>query len=102
MNVYFLKNLRGGSLGYAYYPRKVAPGSDEFYLDGLVNNAFTVPGGSLAPYNLGGTVTHEAGHWMNLAHTFGSPPYSCTTSTDFVADTPAQLGPTSGCPVGRE
>lgn len=98
-------------MGYAYYPTNAAKGSEEFYIDAASNNAQTVPGGAFTNYNLGGTVLHEVGHWMGLAHTFGEPVgedasgnaiWSCTESTDMIADTPAQKGPTSKCPVGRD
>jgi hypothetical protein len=61
-----------------------------------------LPGGSLAPFNLGGTGTHEVGHWVGLYHTFqGGCASSCTNGGDLVCDTPAQGSPTSGCPASR-
>src|SRR3954465_16029046 len=50
-------------------------------------------------YDEGKTVTHEAGHWLNLEHTFFG---GCNAKGDFVDDTPAQRGPSSGCPVGAD
>jgi PKD repeat protein len=50
-----------------------------------------------APYNKGRTLSHETGHWLGLRHIWGDG--NC--AEDFVADTPSQAGPSSGCPVGR-
>lgn len=98
LNIYFLRTPNFGALGYCYFPDNVEPGSPEFYQDGCVIMAASVPGGSAAPYNLGGTAPHEVGHWMNLWHTFQD---GCTGG-DFVDDTPAQASPSSGCPDGRD
>jgi PKD repeat protein len=51
----------------------------------------------VAPYNKGRTLTHETGHWLGLRHIWGDG--AC--ADDFVADTPTQQSPSSGCPVGR-
>ncbi|KAI0883098.1 Metalloprotease [Annulohypoxylon maeteangense] len=99
LNVYFLGNLGGGLLGYCYFPTTAQSGSTDFYLDGCTILGQSVPGGSAAPYNLGGTVVHEVGHWMNLYHTFQG---GCSGSGDSVDDTPAQASASSGCPVGRD
>ena len=99
LNVYFLTNLGGGLLGYSTFPDDFAPGTDDFYYDGLVILASTVPGGAETGFNLGKTVTHEAGHWFNLYHTFQG---GCTGSGDFVDDTPAMTTPTSGCPANKD
>ncbi|KAI0110545.1 metalloprotease [Hypoxylon sp. NC0597] len=99
LNVYLLGNLGGGLLGYCYFPDDVSQGSTEFYLDGCTVLAASVPGGSAAPYNLGGTVVHEVGHWMNLYHTFQG---GCRDPGDSIDDTPAQASASSGCPVGRD
>ncbi len=74
---------------YAKHPR----------IDGIRVHHDSLPGGKIANFNLGGTATHEAGHWFGLFHTFQG---GCTQLNDQVSDTPAQASPTSGCPAGRD
>lgn len=59
LNVYFLRTPNFQALGYCYFPDDFEEGSEGFILDGCVIDAASVPGGSAAPYNLGGTVPHE-------------------------------------------
>jgi hypothetical protein len=87
-------------LGWAYYPDITE--TNQSYLDGIVIDWRSVPGASDAyagAYDQGETLTHEAGHWLNLAHTFEN---GCKEPGDFVSDTPAMASPTSGCPVGKD
>ena len=49
-------------------------------------------------YDLGYTLVHEAGHWLNLEHTFYG---GCNAKGDFVDDTPAERTPTSRLPGGQ-
>jgi len=98
LNVYSTSG--GGFLGWAYLPD--ITDTAQAYLDGIVFSWESVPGASATfagRYDLGETLTHEAGHWLNLEHTFFG---GCNKSGDFVDDTPAQKTPTSGCPLGKD
>jgi Pregnancy-associated plasma protein-A len=68
-------------------------------VDGIRVHFDSLPGGSIIHFNLGGTATHETGHWLGLFHTFQG---GCTPTNDQVSDTPAQSSPTTGCPATRD
>ena len=69
LNVY---TTSGGTfLGWAYLPE--ITDTAQAYLDGIVIDWRTVPGASdeyAGRFDEGDTLTHEAGHWLNLEHTF--------------------------------
>ena len=79
LNIY-TANLGSGLLGYAYFPVPTPQ-----FVDGVVLLNESLPGGDAAPYNLGDTLVHEVGHWLNLYHTFEN---NCATPGDRVGDTP--------------
>jgi hypothetical protein len=81
-------------LGVATFPWDYSTDGD---IDGIRVQYTSLPGG-VAPFDLGETATHEAGHWLGLYHTFQG---SCSITNDEVGDTPAQSSPSSGCPEGR-
>jgi hypothetical protein len=99
LNLY--STTAGAYLGWAYLPDIVTkPG--QAYLDGIVVDWESMPGTSTAyagRFDQGETATHEAGHWLNLEHTFYR---GCSAHGDFVDDTPPEKTPTSGCPAGKD
>jgi hypothetical protein len=98
LNIY--TGTAAGNLGFAYYPSILNyQGGKLSMLDGAVIHYGSLPGGSIANFNLGFTATHEVGHWFGLAHTFER---GCNGDGDRVDDTPAMLVPTSGCPEGKD
>jgi pregnancy-associated plasma protein-A len=98
LNIYL--TTAGIYLGWAYLPDVTEKGNA--YLDGVVVDWESLRGVSDAyagRYDQGETATHEVGHWLNLEHTFFG---GCNAKGDFVADTPPERTPTSGCPAGKD
>lgn len=95
LNIYIVKSMTAGVLGYASYPG--SPASQ----DGSVmrHTAFGTTGTVSGSSNLGRTASHELGHWFGLNHTFQD---SCGTNVcadgDHVCDTPPVGEPNYGCP----
>ncbi len=99
LNLY--STTAGAYLGWAYLP-SIVDSSSQGYLDGVVIDWESMPGTSDRyenAFDQGETATHEVGHWLNLEHTFYN---GCSERGDFVADTPAEKTPTSGCPEGKD
>ena len=88
-------NLGGsdGVLGYATFPSDLTLYP---YEDGVVIHYenFGDIGTVIAPYDLGRTLTHEVGHWLNLYHIWGDS--NC--GDDLVSDTPASENANTDCP----
>ncbi|GAB7366269.1 hypothetical protein MBLNU230_g7827t1 [Neophaeotheca triangularis] len=99
LNLYFFSRLRDGLLGFCYFPVP-NPTSLERTLDGCVNAADSLPGGSFANYDLGATAVHETGHWLGIFHVFQGS--SCSGGGDYVPDTPRQSTPSYACPTGKD
>ena len=95
LNLYTVRPA-SGDLGWAPLPDARAETDP---MQGVVVLDQSLPGGGAAPYDLGHTATHEAGHWAGLLHTFSG---SCSEPGDGVADTPQQRSGSSRCPTARD
>ncbi|KAF5317552.1 hypothetical protein D9619_013165 [Psilocybe cf. subviscida] len=95
LNVYSVGFYDAGLNGYATLP--VSYAKSPIY-DGVVLFYATLPGGT-SKERQGGTLVHEAGHWLGLRHTFQG---GCTGVGDGVDDTPPQAEAHFGCPIGAD
>ena len=89
-------------LGYSSFPIN-SPENPTGNLNqqGVVLLPGSLPGGNAAPFNGGGTLVHESGHFFWLRHIWGD--VGCGSdfpTTPGLDDTPTQSGPTAGCPSG--
>jgi Pregnancy-associated plasma protein-A len=110
LNIYFQSQLRDNSgssgtgttlLGFCTLPSAgitAATDPGNYANDGCNILSATLPGGTYAGYNLGGTAVHEVGHFLGLLHTFQGETCGEGDFGDFVADTPQQKVATEGCP----
>jgi PKD repeat protein len=92
MNIYLVKSISGGTLGYSSFP---GGPPDE---DGMVVKSSVFGNIGTASSSLGRTASHEIGHWFGLYHTFqnGCGDDVCTGG-DYVCDTPPQALPSFNC-----
>ena len=92
MNVYICDAWH--YLGWSYFPWSLP---QDHHLHGIVIDYGSLPGGYQVPYDLGRTLSHEAGHYLGLYHTFQG---GCVAPGDAVDDTPFEAAPAYGCPIG--
>ncbi len=91
LNVWVVNRMRDGVAGYAYYPSDIGFGN--VHADGIIIlNDYIGSIGTSSDYN-SRALTHEIGHYLGLAHTWGStndPEVAC--GDDGVGDTPLTAG----------
>ncbi|MGK0366230.1 MAG: hypothetical protein ACI85O_003303 [Saprospiraceae bacterium] len=93
LNIYlprFAFNDSTDFTAYAYYP---STSNSNVNGDGVVHSSYRWGFGSQSEHEPGAewasVVSHEVGHWLNLAHTFQS---GCNGNGDSVSDTPPTIG----------
>lgn len=99
LNIYVCKNI-GGAAGYTFNPNNAgATAQEKMYYNGIfILQDYFGSIGTSSEYN-SRALTHEVGHWLNLAHVWGStndPGVDCS-GTDNVNDTPATEGSVLEC-----
>lgn len=91
LNIWVVHDIAIGAAGYTYYPGSADPDKD-----GIIILSSYVGSIGTGDYNRARALTHEIGHWFNLAHTWGDsndPGVVC--GDDNVNDTPETKGWTS-------
>jgi hypothetical protein len=100
LNVWVVAKMENGVAGYAYLPGSVNRPYNVPAMDGIIIlSSYIGSIGSSSP-NSSRALTHEIGHYLNLAHPWGpsnSPGVAC--GDDGVNDTPITKGSTS-CNLG--
>ncbi|MDQ3192824.1 MAG: M43 family zinc metalloprotease, partial [Bacteroidota bacterium] len=96
LNVWVVKQISSGAAGYTNYP-SVFHNSPS--IDGIMILNSYVGSIGTGDYTSSRALTHEIGHWINLAHTWGNSnnpeiPNNCN-GDDGVTDTPNTIGWTS-------
>lgn len=94
LNVWVVKSMEAGVAGYAYYPGATV-GIMQIYDGVIILSDYIGSIGTSSP-GTSRALTHEIGHYLNLAHTWGStnePGVMC--DDDNVPDTPVTKGWTS-------
>ena len=102
LNVYVVADA-GGAGGYTNYPSNWDFGDMRNGI-WILNTQFGEIGTSST--SAGRSMTHECGHWFNLAHTWGSsntpgPGNGNCSTDDGVSDTPLCEGASGGCPTSQ-
>lgn len=86
--------VSGTLLGYATFP--TGTDGSAYWTDGIVLRDYTVSGSDR-------TLTHEAGHYLSLPHTFGNTEAGgAVCGDDGIADTPPTNGAFSTCPLTKD
>ena len=97
LNIYVANDI-GGAAGYTFNPNNGGTAQQQMYYNGIfVLESYTGSIGT-SSVNNSRTLTHEVGHWLNLAHVWGAnnnPGSAGCAGTDNVNDTPATQGSTS-------
>lgn len=93
LNIWVVNTIASGAAGYSYYP---GVNSDN---DGVVLRSDYMGSTGTSTLSHAHTLSHEVGHWLNLAHTWGNsnePGLSTNCDVDDgVEDTPNTIGHTS-------
>lgn len=94
LNVWVVRSMENGVAGYAYYPSSVE--GVGFWRDGIIiRHNFIGDTGTGSVMN-SRALTHEVGHWLGLAHTWGSTNnpglLNNCLSDDGIEDTPNTIG----------
>jgi len=92
----FLGNCVGGILGYGTFPGGPADADGVVILESTVGSLGN-PNPAGGAFDLGRTLTHEIGHYLDIFHIWGDDGNACTGS-DMIDDTPNAAGPNFGCP----
>ncbi len=98
LNIWVCNSIASGAAGYSRYPSSVNS-SFGATIDGIVVKHSYVGSIGTSGQNSSHTLTHEAGHWLDLPHLWGSTndpeeEANCN-SDDGVSDTPNTIGWTS-------
>ncbi|MEZ5015387.1 MAG: M43 family zinc metalloprotease [Chitinophagales bacterium] len=91
LNIWVVKSLPAGVAAYAYYPSSI--GGLLYTVDGVICRYDYVGGIGAAGSYAKHVLSHEIGHYLNLAHVWGStnaPGVAC--GDDNVYDTPLTMG----------